>query len=88
MEDDLISETSFANLAIHLPLADGGPEWLTPEENATSPFLPGVMRGHLLEQGILRTGRITVRDFRKWVAEGRRVIGMNGLRYVGISEET
>jgi hypothetical protein len=79
-ENDLVSETSFANIAVHVPLGDGSPEWLTPEESDTVPFLSGVMRRHLLERGVLRTGRITVRDFGRWVAEGRRVIGMNGLR--------
>jgi len=78
--DDLISETSFANIAVFVPI-DGHPaKWLTPQENEASPFLPGVMRRHLLEQGILRTGRITVSDLRRWVKENRRVIGMNGLR--------
>ena len=84
VEDDVISETSFANLAIHVPLAEGGPEWLTPEESETSPFLAGVMRKQLLEEKVLRTGRITVRQFRQWVSEGRRVIGMNGLRCASI----
>jgi branched-subunit amino acid aminotransferase/4-amino-4-deoxychorismate lyase len=79
-DDDLISETSFANIAVHVPISGGRAEWLTPEKNAASPFLPGVMRKYLMDQGMLREGRMTVRDLRKWVAEGRRVIGMNALR--------
>jgi len=77
---DLVSETSFANFAVFLPVDGHAARWLTPEENEASPFLPGVMRRHLLEQGIVRTGKITVSDLRRWVKENRRVIGMNGLR--------
>jgi branched-subunit amino acid aminotransferase/4-amino-4-deoxychorismate lyase len=80
MEEDLVTETSFANIAIHVPDGPAGPEWITPEECALAPFLPGLMREELLKSGILREGVVRVRDLRRWAKEGRRMIGMNGLR--------
>lgn len=44
------------------------------------PFLNGVMRQRLLEDGVIREGEVTVDDWETVKREGRRVIGFNGLR--------
>lgn len=84
--ENLISELSFSNIAFHVPdLADPSqPEWITPAEEDATPFLPGVMRRYLLGRGVLREGRVTVRQYRQWVKEGKQIVGMNGLRSVFI----
>jgi branched-subunit amino acid aminotransferase/4-amino-4-deoxychorismate lyase len=71
-------ETATSNIAIQT--SDG---WITPRLNReTSPFLNGVMRRYLLDQGVISDGDLTVEDLEQAKKDGRRVIGFNGLRFV------
>lgn len=75
--------------------ADGDEgEWVTPRlsalhantksasEHAMAVFLDGVVRQELLARGVINEGEVTVQDFERCRAEGRPVIGFNGLRWV------
>lgn len=78
----LLLETATSNLAIQTP--EG--EWLTPRlDPRRAPFLDGVMRRYLLQEGVIREADLTVHDYERASREGRRVIGFNGLRYVVMS---
>jgi len=70
-------ETATSNIAFQSQTG----EWITPILNREkTPFLDGVMRRYLLEQGVIREGALTLRDFEEAKTDGRRVIGFNGLR--------
>jgi branched-subunit amino acid aminotransferase/4-amino-4-deoxychorismate lyase len=70
-------ETATSNIAIQ---SETG-EWITPKlDIEKTPFLDGVMRRYLLEQGSIKGGELDVEDFEKAREEGRRIIGFNGLR--------
>jgi len=72
-------ETATSNIAIQSKTG----EWITPILNREkTPFLDGVMRRYLLEQGVIRQGELTLRDYEEAKRDGRRVIGFNGLRLV------
>ena len=43
-------------------------------------FLDGVVRQELLYRGMIQEGEVTVQDFERCMAEGRSIIGFNGLR--------
>ena len=43
-------------------------------------FLDGVVRQELLYRGMIQEGEVTVQDFERCKAEGRPIIGFNGLR--------
>ncbi len=77
-----ILETTTSNIALHIPPSDSSePEWVTPYlDRQQLPFLNGVMRQRLLEDGVIREGEVTVDDWETVKREGRRVIGFNGLR--------
>jgi len=70
-------ETATSNIAIQTET--GG--WITPKlDNGETPFLDGVMRRYLLDQGLIKEGELSVEDFEKAKREERRIIGFNGLR--------
>lgn len=70
-------ETATSNIAIQTETG----VWITPKLNRKeTPFLDGVMRRYLLEQGSIEEGELDVEDFEKAREEGRRIIGFNGLR--------
>lgn len=70
-------ETATSNIAIQI----GRGEWVTPQlDKARTPFLDGVMRRYLLDQGLIKEGELSIRDFEKAREEGNRIIGFNGLR--------
>ena len=75
-------ESVTSNIAIHLPTDDPKePQWVTPMlSSSRSPFLNGVMRRYLLEEGVVREAEVTVEDWEKAKRDGTRVIGFNGLR--------
>lgn len=75
--DRYLLETATSNIAIQN--ADGG--WLTPRlDRVNAPFLDGVMRRYLLDQGVVQEAELTIDDLHRAKREGRRVIGFNGLR--------
>jgi len=75
-------ETTTSNVALYDPLP-GQPDWVTPAlDTKERPFLDGVMRGYLLEEAVIREGEVTLSDWERCKADGRRVIGFNGLRGV------
>jgi len=80
--DTHVLETTTSNIAIQIPSSNPGqPEWVTPQlDSERLPFLDGVMRRHLLAEGVIREGQVTVADWEEAKNEGRRVIGFNGLR--------
>ena len=69
-------------------------EWVTPRlsalradtkpgsDHAVAVFLDGVVRQELLARVWIKEGEVTVQDFERCRAEGRPVIGFNGLRWV------
>jgi branched-subunit amino acid aminotransferase/4-amino-4-deoxychorismate lyase len=70
-------ETATSNIAIQTETG----EWITPRlDRAKTPFLDGVMRRYLLDQGLIKEGALSIEDFEKAREEGRRIIGFNGLR--------
>jgi len=70
-------ETATSNIAIQ---SETG-EWITPRlDRKGTPFLDGVMRRYLLDQGSIKEGELGIEDFEKARNEGRRIIGFNGLR--------
>jgi branched-subunit amino acid aminotransferase/4-amino-4-deoxychorismate lyase len=70
-------ETATSNIAIQ---AETG-EWITPKlDRGKTPFLDGVMRRYLLDQGSIKEGELSVEDYEKSKREGRRIVGFNGLR--------
>jgi branched-subunit amino acid aminotransferase/4-amino-4-deoxychorismate lyase len=70
-------ETATSNIAIQ---AETG-EWITPRlDRKGTPFLDGVMRRSLLDQGLIKEGDLGIGDYEKARRDGRRVIGFNGLR--------
>ena len=70
-------ETATSNIAIQT----GRGEWITPKlDRGETPFLDGVMRRYLLDQGLIKEGELSVEDLEKARRAGRRVIGFNGLR--------
>jgi len=70
-------ETATSNIAIQTETG----EWITPRLDRTkTPFLDGVMRRYLLDQGLIKEGELSVEDFENAKTEERRVIGFNGLR--------
>lgn len=70
-------ETATSNIAIQ---SETG-EWITPKlDRKKTPFLDGVMRRYLLDQGAIEEGELGIDDFEKAKREGTRVIGFNGLR--------
>jgi branched-subunit amino acid aminotransferase/4-amino-4-deoxychorismate lyase len=70
-------ETATSNIAIQSPSG----EWTTPILDCRkSPFLDGVMRRYLLDEGIISEGELGVGDLKAAKRDGRRVIGFNGLR--------
>lgn len=70
-------ETATSNIAIQSEAGD----WITPILDPTkTPFLDGVMRRYLLDQGLIKEGELHIEDFEKARNDGRRVIGFNGLR--------
>jgi len=70
-------ETATSNIAIQI----GRGEWITPILDRTkTPFLDGVMRRYLLDQGLIKEGELGVEDFEMARREKRRIIGFNGLR--------
>jgi len=70
-------ETATSNIAIE---SERG-EWITPKlDRGETPFLDGVMRRYLLDQGLIQEGKLGVEDFKNAKREERRVIGFNGLR--------
>ena len=76
-------ETITSNIALYLPTSEPNtPGWITPRLDK-EPFLNGVMRHYLLDEGVIRQGRVTADDWDKVKREGGRVIGFNGLRWVG-----
>lgn len=73
-----ILETTTSNIAVQDP--ESG-QWITPRlDNEHTPFLDGVMRRELLEARVIREEVISLEDWVKWMEEGRRVVGFNGLR--------
>ncbi len=56
IKNDLITDTSFTNLAIY-----DGKDWLTPKH----PLLLGTKRAYLLDQGIIKEADITLDDLKK-----------------------
>jgi branched-subunit amino acid aminotransferase/4-amino-4-deoxychorismate lyase len=70
-------ETATSNIAIQTETG----EWITPRLDRTkTPFLDGVMRRYLLDQGSIKEGELGIEGYEKAQREGRRVIGFNGLR--------
>jgi len=70
-------ETATSNIAIQTETGD----WITPRLDRTkTPFLDGVMRRYLLDQGLIKEGKLSVEDFEMARREKRRIIGFNGLR--------
>jgi branched-subunit amino acid aminotransferase/4-amino-4-deoxychorismate lyase len=70
-------ETATSNIAIQTETG----EWITPRLNRTkTPFLDGVMRRYLLDQGSIKEGELGIEDYENAKSEGTRVIGFNGLR--------
>ncbi|WWD16023.1 hypothetical protein CI109_100448 [Kwoniella shandongensis] len=76
-------ETTTSNIAIQIPTIG----WMTPRlsKNET-PFLNGVMRRYLLQQGVVKEGELRMEDFIRAKRQGWRVIGFNGLRGVWEAE--
>ncbi|WWC89939.1 uncharacterized protein L201_004868 [Kwoniella dendrophila CBS 6074] len=75
-----ILETTTSNIAILLPKQE---KWLTPKlSNDKKPFLNGVMRRYLLQQGIIEEADITLETLNRVKIENSRIIGFNGLRGV------
>lgn len=80
---DLITELTTSNIAIHAPSQTHVAQWVTPRFHPyKAPFLRGVMRTYLTSRGELREEDITVEQFGRMAREGRTVVGMNGLRRV------
>jgi len=70
-------ETATSNIAIQTKTG----EWITPTlDREQTPFLNGVMRRYLLDKGVTREGKLTLREIEEAKRDGRRVIGFNGLR--------
>ena len=70
-------ETATSNIAIQSQLG----EWETPRlDRVERPFLDGVMRQFLIEEGVMKEADLTVEDYEQAREDGRRVIGFNGLR--------
>ena len=70
-------ETATSNIAIKTETG----EWITPRLDRTkTPFLDGVMRRYLLDQGLIKEDELGIEDYERARKEGRRVIGFNGLR--------
>jgi branched-subunit amino acid aminotransferase/4-amino-4-deoxychorismate lyase len=70
-------ETATSNIAIQA----GTGKWITPKlDREKTPFLDGVMRRYLLDQGSIQEGELRIEDLVHAKREGRRVIGFNGLR--------
>jgi len=70
-------ETATSNIAIQTQSG----EWITPIlDKSETPFLNGVMRRYLLDEGLIKEGSLTVEDFEEARRGKRRVIGFNGLR--------
>jgi branched-subunit amino acid aminotransferase/4-amino-4-deoxychorismate lyase len=70
-------ETATSNIAIQNEKG----EWITPKlDRGETPFLDGVIRRYLLDQGLVKEGELGIEDFEKAREEGRRIIGFNGLR--------
>ena len=82
-------ETTTSNIAFHLPGPDlAQAAWVTPKlDRETSPFLNGVMRRHLLEEGVIREGEVSVEDWERVKSGKGRVIGFNGLRQESFTVE-
>jgi hypothetical protein len=79
--DNLITELTTSNIAIYSPSAIHNAQWITPRFHPDGPpFLRGVMRTYLLSRDEIREEDITVEQFERLVRDGRRVVGMNGLR--------
>ncbi len=77
----MVTESSTSNIAVYDP-QPSLPDWVTPVYTLRAPFLRGTMRSELMDRGLLREEVITVGRLRRWVEEGREVVGMNGLRWV------
>ena len=77
-------ETTTSNIALHMPsLGPDCPQWVTPKlDQEHLPFLDGVMRRYLIDEGVVREGEVTVEDWEDARKGGRRVVGFNGLRWV------
>lgn len=74
-------ETNISNIALQIPSGSGELEWVTPRlDGDRLPFLDGVVRRFLLEQGRIREGQITLEDWTRCARDGLRVIVFNGLR--------
>ena len=74
-------ESTTSNIAILKLSSSGQAEWLTPRlDREETPFLDGVMRRYLLDEGVIREAILTVNDWECAKREGWRVIGFNGLR--------
>jgi len=70
-------ETATSNIAIQSVTG----EWITPRlDRKVTPFLDGVMRRFLLDQGLIKEGELDIDDFEKAKRDGKRLIGFNGLR--------
>ncbi|WVN86766.1 uncharacterized protein L203_101938 [Cryptococcus depauperatus CBS 7841] len=70
-------ETTTSNIAILLPHLT---HWITPRISKTTPLLDGVLRQHLLKQGSIIEGNLSVENYLQAKQQGGRVIGFNGLR--------
>ncbi|KAF9349274.1 hypothetical protein BGX26_012408 [Mortierella sp. AD094] len=78
-EDDEITETTIANIAIEVESPDSGKlEWITPP--LSSGLLAGTMRSELLEKGGLRERVITRSDLKKAIQDNRRIKCFNSVR--------
>ena len=70
-------ETATSNIAIQNEKG----EWITPNlDRGETPFLDGVMRRYLLDQGLIKESELSIEDYENAKREGRRAIGFNGLR--------
>ncbi|KAF9114400.1 hypothetical protein BGX27_010949 [Mortierella sp. AM989] len=78
-ENNEITETSVANVAIEVESPDSGKlEWVTPP--LSSGLLAGTMRRELLEKGDLREQVIKLDDLKKAVEDNRRIKCFNSVR--------
>jgi branched-subunit amino acid aminotransferase/4-amino-4-deoxychorismate lyase len=66
-------ETATSNIAIQTETG----EWITPQlDREKTPFLDGVMRRYLLDQGLIKESNLGIEDYEKAKRDGRRVIGL------------